>query len=285
MRLRSLPLIFLSLLFPVTSIHAVGSPPGVAVPEVVGGSLVIVGGNGMPSVVPKIFIELAGGPDALIVVLPTAKRPVPETCGFVSALQYAGAHNIHVLTATARKDVEAPKMLDVLRQAKGVWFDGGDQFRYASAYRGTKVEPLFHDVLRRGGVIGGTSAGATIQGDYLLGGDDRKQLNPPRLDYPHALNFLPGTAIDQHFAQRNRFADMTRLLKNYPMFLGIGLDEKTAIIVHGHIAEIHGRGKVHFYDPHRPIPSGVPDYVDLAEGDHYDLRARKSLPMVAGPRR
>ena len=183
-----------------------------------------------------------------------------------------------MLPATARKDVEDAKNLDVLRQSRGVWFDGGNQSLYFAAYQDTKAAPLFHDVLRRGGVIGGTSAGTTIQGDYLVGGKDRKQASGPHKEYPRSLHFLPGTAVDQHFTRRNRFGDMTLLLKNHPRFLGIGLDESTALIVRGCVGEIMGKGNIHFYDRNRPVKKGQPDYETLAAGGRYDLKSRKILP-------
>src|SRR5262249_12275616 len=155
------------------------------------------------------------GPDALIVVLPTANPdPVPMTEG--GFLQRAGAKNVKVLPGRELKEVEDPKNLDILKQAKGVWFGGGRQWRFVDAYEGTKAEALFHDVLKRGGVIGGSSAGATIQGYYLCRGGAIGNTDIMSEGYERGLSFLPGVGIDQHFAQRNRFADMTALMKVYP---------------------------------------------------------------------
>jgi cyanophycinase len=164
-----------------------------------------------------------------------------------------------------------------LRQARGVWFGGGRQWRFVDAYEGTKAEPIFRDLLQRGGVIGGSSAGATIQGYYLCRGSP---LGPQHMmceGYERGLNFLPGVAIDQHFSQRKRFPDMTALMKIYPQLLGIGLDEATAMIVKGHTATIMGRGKVHFYDRRNPIVPGQADYESLSAGDRYDLKDRKRV--------
>jgi cyanophycinase len=257
-----------------------GSPwppatPGV--PEVPKGSLVIVGGGGMPAEVTKNFIELAGGPDALIVVLPTANPdPVPANAE-ATFLSRAGARNVKVLPARTLADVEDPKNLAILKEAGGVWFGGGRQWRFVDAYAGTKAEEAFRDVLRRGGVIGGSSAGATIQGDYLCRGSPLNNTDVQCEGYERGLGFLPGVAIDQHFTQRKRHPDMTALMKEYPQFLGIGLDEATAIIVKGTVAEVMGRGKAHFYDTKRTTAPGEPDYEALAEGGRYDLKARKVL--------
>lgn len=252
-------------------------PKEVSPAELASGSLVIVGGGGMPPDVTKKFIELAGGPDALIVILPTANPdPLPPR-GEENLFTRAGARNVKVLPARELKDVEDPRNLDILKQARGVWFGGGRQWRFVDAYEGTRAEELFRDVLRRGGVIGGSSAGATIQGEYLSRGSPLGNLEMMCEGYERGLRFLPGTVIDQHFTQRKRHADMTALMKTHPQLLGIGLDEGTALIVKGHEANVMGRGKAHFYDRRKPVESDKPDYEALEAGDRYDLKERKTL--------
>ncbi len=95
--------------------------------------------------------------------------------------------------------------------------------------------------------------------------------------YERALDFLPGVGIDQHFTQRKRQPDMTAFMKRYPQFLGIGLDEATAIVVQGHEAQVMGRGQAHFYDRKKPVKEGEPDYEALKAGGRYDLKERKIL--------
>jgi cyanophycinase len=250
-----------------------------AVPDVPQGSLVIVGGGGVSPAILRKFIDLAGGPDAPIVLLPTAQPdPIPPRYGEAIMLERAGAKNVHILPKLDLKDVEDPKNLDLLRQAKGIWFGGGRQWRFVDAYEGTKAEPLFHDVLRRGGVIGGSSAGASIQAEYLARGSPLNNTDMMCEGYERGLGFLPGVAVDQHFSARRRFADMTALMKTYPQLLGIGIDESTALVVQGHIGEVMGRGKVHFYDRRIPLTKDGPDYEAVEAGGRYDLKARKVLP-------
>jgi cyanophycinase len=247
------------------------------VPEVPKGSLVIVGGGGVPADVAQKFIELAGGPDALIVVLPTAQPdPVPASEG--SFLKRAGAKNVVTLPSRKLEDVEDPKNLETLKKAGGVWFGGGRQWRFVDAYEGTKAEEASRDVLRRGGVIGGSSAGATIQGYYLCRGSPLNNTDILCEGYERGLNFLPGVAIDQHFAQRKRFGDMTALMKAYPQLLGVGLDEATALVVRGHVGEIMGQGQAHFYDRCKPAEEDKPDHESVKAGGRYDLKERKVLP-------
>jgi cyanophycinase len=248
-------------------------------PNVPSGSLVIVGGGGMTADVARRFVDLAGGPDTLIVYLPTA---VPERqarrARVPSFLRRAGAKNVKVLPQSRLKDVESPRFLAVLRKARGVWFGGGRQWRFIDAYAGTKAEPLLHDVLKRGGVIGGSSAGASIQGGYLARANPLGNRDIMADGYERGLNFLPGVAIDQHFAQRKRFRDMTRLMRRYPQLLGIGLDEATAIVIQKSTATVMGRGQVHVYDRRKPLLPGNSDHESLRAGDRYDLKARRAIP-------
>ncbi len=259
-------------------------PPRQApVPEVAGGSLVIVGGGGMPADVTKKFIELAGGPDAPIVVLPIAGETIPAYPREVAMFQKAGARHVQALTAHDRQEVENPKSLELLKNARGIWFGGGRQWRFVDAYMGTKAHELFRDVLRRGGVIGGSSAGATIQGAYLCRGSPLANLEMMCEGYERGLDFLPGVAIDQHFTQRRRFPDMRALMKVYPQLLGIGIDEATALIVRGHLGDVMGRGQVHFFDRRAPLQDGQPDHVSVKAGGRYDLKERRVLPAADRP--
>ena len=149
---------------------------------------------------------------------------------------------------------------------------------FVDAYEGTRAVELFHDVLARGGVIGGSSAGATIQGEYLVRGSPLGNTDMMALGYERGFAFLPGTAIDQHVRQRNRFADMSRVLDRHSQLLGIGLDETTAIVVRGEVAEVLGQGQAHFYDRHRDHPEGGPDHESLPAGRRYNLKERRVVP-------
>lgn len=138
-----------------------------------------------------------------------------------------------------------------------------------------------HDVLARGGVIGGSSAGASIQGDYMPRGNPLGNRDIMSEGYEQGLGFLTGVAIDQHFAQRDRFADMTSLIKTYPQLLGIGIDEGTALIVRQSIAEIVGKGNVSFYDSRRQDADDDKDYVSVGAGQRFDLKARRVVEGVS----
>lgn len=245
-------------------------------PVVEKGTLVIVGGGGFPPGLVTRFVELAGGKDAKIVVLPTANPdPLPDKGG--ELFTKAGTGKVTVLKSRLLADVASDKYLEAFKEATGVWFGGGRQWRFVDAYEDTKALELMRDVLRRGGVIGGTSAGATIQGDYLCRASPFENFSMMYEGYERGFAFLPGTAIDQHFTQRKRFGDMSVLIRAHPQLLGIGIDEATALIVRGHVAEITGKGKAHFYDARRVRKIGAADHDALSNGERYDLRARRVM--------
>jgi cyanophycinase len=246
-------------------------------PNVPKGTLVIVGGGGMPSAISRRFIEAGGGEDGKFVILPISMPDPINTAAEEDNLRRMGAKNVTVVPFREKDQLEDPKILEVFKNATGIWFGGGRQWNFVDAYEGTKLPALMRDVLSRGGVIGGSSAGATIQGDYMVRGAPAGPQIMMCEGYEKALGFLPGVAIDQHFSARNRFKDMTALMKTYPQFLGIGLDEATAIVVQGQVAEIMGRGKVHFYDTKKSRKDGEADYDAYPAGTRYDLKHRKVL--------
>jgi cyanophycinase len=239
-----------------------------------------VGGGVVTEEIWKKFIALAGGPDALIILIPTAQEdPVAFDHPDVKALQKHGAKAVLILHTRDRKAADSPKFSDVLLRAKGVWFCGGRQWRFVDAYEGTLTEKRFHEVLARGGVIGGTSAGASIQADYMPRGHPLGNTTMMAEGYEKGFGFLPGTAIDQHFFARKRTDDMTALMQTHPQFLGIGIDESTALVVKDHLAEVIGKSSVGFYDWSAGKPKGPKDYIEVKTGGKFDLKARKVIEL------
>jgi cyanophycinase len=134
-----------------------------------------------------------------------------------------------------------------------------------------------HEVLARGGVIMGSSAGASIQADYLARANPLGNRDIIAEGYERGLGFIKGVAIDQHFAQRKRFKDMSLLVARYPQLLGIGIDEGTALIVEGEVGRVTGSGSVHFYDRRKPVIKGEPDYESVRGGGSYQMAKRLIL--------
>lgn len=247
-------------------------------PTVNKGTLVIVGGGRTPPGLNKQFVDSAGGGKAFIVVLPTAlPDPIPSHEALAESFRRQGARVV-ILPARTLAEVESSEYLEAFRKATGIWFSGGRQWRFVDAYEDTKALQLMHEVLQRGGVIGGTSAGASIQAEYLARGSPYGNLEIIAEGYERGLGFLKGVAIDQHFTQRRRHGQMATLTKTFPQFLGIGIDESTALIVRGHRAMVVGQGRAFFYDSRRMVGKGEPDYQAVSAGGEYDLRERRIVP-------
>lgn len=250
-------------------------------PLVENGTLVIVGGGGMPRGLMERIVELAGGKGhARMVYVPCSEQDdLGEKQGMVEAWKKLGVkHATFIHTKNRDKSNSDEEFLEPLKHATGIWFGGGRQWNFADSYYGTTAHKLMKDVLRRGGVIGGSSAGASIQARYLARATPIGNFRIRAPGYERGgLGFISGVAIDQHFSQRRRHRDMTELMAHYPQLLGIGLDEATAIIVQKSIADVVGRGRVHFYDRNQPVVPGQPDYIALPDGSCYDLAEREIL--------
>ncbi|HEV7281788.1 MAG TPA: Type 1 glutamine amidotransferase-like domain-containing protein [Pirellulaceae bacterium] len=246
-----------------------------AITKVAGGTLILIGGGGMPDGIMRRFVDLAGGKEAHIVVLPTAMPdPIPEQGGVVDELSKLGAKTVTVLPERTLDKVESAEYIGALTNATGIWFGGGRQWRFVDAYLDTEAQEAMHDMLARGGVIMGSSAGASIQAEFLARGNPLGNAEIMADGYQRGLGFLPGAAVDQHFSERNRRQDMLDLVKRYPAWLGIGLDEATAIVVHGEIAEVIGRANAFFFAAAAAEPNGEIVVTELAAGGRYDLTRR-----------
>jgi cyanophycinase len=248
-------------------------PAAPAEPVVKKGTLVIIGGGGTTQQIMDAFFTAAGGKDALIVVIPTTEKDGPGDSGF---LRKYGATNVKTLFTLDRKLANDPKFSEMLTTAGGVWFGGGRQWRFIDSFEGTLAEKRFHEVLARGGAIGGSSAGASIQSEYMPRGHPLGNTIVAVEGYEKGFGFLPGCAVDQHFFARKRTADMTGLMKLHPQFLGIGIDEATAIIVTGSTAEVMGKSKVAFFDTKKK-PAEDKDYEEVFPGEKYDLKKRTKV--------
>ena len=238
------------------------------------GALVIVGGAMRDPAILTRFLELAGGIDAPIVVIPTAGGAAeygPDWRG-LGSFRALGAKNLTVLHTTDRKVADSEEFVRPIREARGVFFGGGRQWRLADSYLNTRTQEALFELLDRGGVIGGSSAGATIQGSYLARGDTSGNTIMMG-DHVEGLGFLKNSAIDQHLLARNRQFDLIEVIQAHPQLLGIGIDEDTAIVVQGDQFDVIGQGYVAIYDVQKMIPPNGFFYL-LAPGDRFDLVER-----------
>jgi cyanophycinase len=240
------------------------------------GTLVIVGGALEDSFILDRFLEIAGGPEAPLVIIPTAGEGdvYDEFYSGVADFKKAGFKDVTVRHTRDRNVANTDEFVAPIRRARAVWFPGGRQWRLADSYLDTRTELELKALLDRGGVIGGTSAGATIQGSYLVRGDTKNNVIMMG-DHVKGFGFLKNVAIDQHLLARNRHFDLIPVIEKHPELLGIGIDEDTAIVVTGDRFEVVGKSVVAIYDNRRTLPNDGRFYF-LRGGDTYDLKTRQA---------
>lgn len=244
------------------------------------GSLVIVGGGRMEKEIAQEFVDRAGGIDSPFVIVPGANAGEDWDEKYVakSFLARMGAKDITVLHTRDRDVANSWEFTAPLRRAKGVWIDGGRQWRLTDAYLGTRTHSELFCVLCRGGVIGGSSAGATIQGSYLVRGAPEGNTIMMAKGHEVGFGFLSCAAIDQHVIARKRENDLAEVLDTYPGLLGIGIDEGTAIVVTGRRFKVIGVSQVVIHDRYWPKAADQ-KYELLSPGDEFDLCCRRKVEL------
>ena len=265
------------------------------------GSLVIVGGAGgvEGAKIFKRFVELAGGEKAKILVVPTASSSGEKTTAesFRKARIREGGiepASLAILHTRDPKEADTEEFVAPIREATGIWFSGGRQWRLVDSYGDTLAEQEFRAVLERGGAIGGSSAGATIQGSFLARGDTTG--NTIMLgDHQRGFAYLTNATIDQHVVARGRELDLIEVLTDpesrmepgheKKSLMGFGVDEDTAMVVTGDHFEVIGKpsGAVLVYDP-TSWAKGLPakqKFLRLGPGSIYDMNLRKPIKHLA----
>jgi cyanophycinase len=247
------------------------------------GYLVIHGGGDSPEPLDE-FIRLAGGAQANIIVIPTAagfdEYGEQFQQNYFRPFRERRVTNIRVLHTMDREIADSDAFVAPIKTATGVWFTGGRQWRLADAYLDTKTERALWSLLDRGGVVGGGSAGATIQGSYLVRGDTRGALTPIG-DHERGFGFMKNCAIDQHLLSRNRQFDMLNVIRLHPDLLGIGIDADAGIVVHGDEFRVIGTGHVAIYDPKLIGANG--HFYFLEKGERFQLSTRIPISEKGEP--
>jgi cyanophycinase len=277
MRMLAVALVLCSLpaLPALNSLPALNAEPAVKGPE--RGALVIVGGGRVGADILTRFFDLAGGRDAPLVVIPTANgaESFPSDWSGLRMFKDFGVTNITVLHTTDRKVADSEEFVKPITTARAVWFPGGRQWRLVDSYLHTRTQREVERVLERGGVVGGSSAGASILASYMVRGARENNYIMMAPGYEEGFGLIKGVAIDQHMLTRNRQDDLEEVVARHPEVLGIGIDESTAIIVRGQQFEIAGASKVAIHDGRevageRQQRNGK-KYFFMAPGERYDL--------------
>lgn len=250
----------------------------------------LIGGGGMTDEMWHVFFDLAGSESAKLVIIPTAfdENSInydPEFKILKRQFKTRGFNDIQFVHTRDRSIANSDEFTKPLKTATAVWLTGGRQWRMADTYVQTKVHTELKNVLNRGGIIGGHSAGASIQGSYLARGGRDVNGNYKIISTPEVgFGFVTNIAFDQHHLYRNRQYDMFDLLRVRPELLGVGIDEDTAVIVQGNEFEVIGNKYVAVYDGTFWSPyfneidtqeTGKDKFYVLKNGDKYNLKERR----------
>jgi cyanophycinase len=176
------------------------------------------------------------------------------------------------------KEANKPTFVKPLKEATAAWLGGGDQSRLANAYRGTAVERELRQLLARGGVVGGTSAGASVMSSVMITGGN------PQVRVGSGFGLLPDVVIDQHFENRQRQQRLLGVLAQNRNCLGLGIDEQTAVVVRGHTFTVVGNANVLVcMPPSAEEPASVTKVLKPGEGSDLLLLSRSVMSRLTSP--
>jgi cyanophycinase len=260
------------------------------------GTLIIIGGHedrdpkGDRTILREVARRVRGG--KLVLATVASHKPEGYFDDYRRAFEDLEIGELVELYLENRCEAEAKEKLAVLDEAAGVFFSGGDQLRITSQVGDTPIEKKVRALFERGGLIAGTSAGATAMSETMLvRGASAETHRIGDLHMAPGLGLIRDVIIDQHFAERGRFGRLLGAIAHNPRVLGLGIDEDTAAIVEGHCFEVIGSGAVYVFDgqhvTHSNIAEARPERVlslhdvrvhVLGTGNGFDFGTRQPSP-------
>jgi cyanophycinase len=222
----------------------------------------------------ETFIRLAGGPQANFVFVPTADGAVDLENLSLEQFPFDRLKHVTVLHTRCRSEADSEAFVAPLRKATGVWFGSGRQFRLIDSYLHTRFQRELKSLLRRGGVIGGWSAGGVVLASKLVHSAILDQRALVTKGYDEGFGLLAHSVIDQRVGSRHKEAELSEVVEVHPELVGLGLDESTSILVRGDILEVIGPGRLTISDNKEHAGK---KYHFLKAGDRFNLRTRSQL--------
>ncbi len=239
------------------------------------GPLIIIGGGedkeGERVILREVARRLGGGR----LVIATVASHEPE--GYFEAYERAfvdlGVTDLAELYVKDRAETLDPSKLDLLDGAAGVFFSGGDQLRISSQIGDTPVEQRVREIHERGGLLAGTSAGASVMSETMLvKGTSGESYRIGDVHMAPGLGLVRNMIIDQHFAERGRFGRLFGAVAHNPRELGIGIDEDTALVFEDERFEVIGSGCVYVVDGAGVTHSNIAEAEPERSLSMYDVR-------------
>ena len=244
-----------------------------------GGSLVIAGGGHLPPEIRRRFLALAGGPErATIVIVPAFVADAVQVESLCETWRKLGVQRVQVLQARSRDESNLAAFGFPLDEATGVWLSGGQQERLSALYAGTQVEAKLQSLIERGGVVGGTSAGAAAMTKVMI------EQGVEEATEGRGFDLFRDAIVDQHFLRRSRLNRMIGLLDAYPDRVAFGIDESTALVVQVPKGRLGVIGSSYVVACVPKTEAGTRRFEIMKPGDHIDLAGlRDGRTKVSSP--
>ncbi|HWR45011.1 cyanophycinase [Sporomusa sp.] len=227
------------------------------------GSLLIIGGHEDKTgerVILRKFVDMTGGRDSRIIIIATATDE-PRVVGreYKELFTSMGAAIVNIMAIANRDTANQTQQAEVIKNATGIFFTGGDQLRLTSILGGSAVDAAIRAAFMQGAVIAGTSAGAAVMSETMIvGGNSNDTPKKSSLSMAHGMGFLSEAVVDQHFAQRGRINRLLSSVAQNPHVMGIGIDEDTALIVRpDRVCEVVGSQTVTIIDGKNIVYSNI----------------------------
>jgi cyanophycinase len=229
----------------------------------------------------KEFLRLARGAKARIVVMTVATDKVEEVGrDYVNAFKGLGVDDVTIVDVSTREDAQAEAGIKAVEGATGIFFTGGDQLHITSLLGGSSLHQALFQRFKKGVIVAGTSAGASMMGNSMILSGDRDET--PRfssVEIGPGMDFLIGAIIDTHFSQRGRIGRLLTAVAHFPQDLGIGVDENTALVITDHHFDVIGEGAVTVVDAGAITYTNLPN---IKEGESLALFNVKIHVIPAG---
>jgi cyanophycinase len=261
------------------------------------GCLIIIGGHedrdprGERAILREVAKHVNGG--KLVLATVASHQPEGYFEEYEKAFADLGLGDLVELYVQERSEAGDREKLSVLDDAAGIFFSGGDQLRITSQIGDTGIEAKVRSLYERGGVVAGTSAGASVMSETMLvKGTSKETHRIGDLHMSPGMGLVRDVIIDQHFAERGRFGRLIGAVAHNPRVLGLGIDEDTAAMVEGDVFRVIGSGAVYVVDGTDVSYCNVAEARSecalsmhdvrvhvLSDGDSFDLKARRPIPQ------
>ena len=221
--------------------------------EKISGNLIIIGGaedkKGKKEILKRVAKYIDPNKDKMLIATIATEYPEKSYGNYKTIFNNLGIKNIEKLDISVREEAFEKENIDLIKEADLLFFTGGDQLRITSMIGGSPVYDAIKELCINGGIIAGTSAGASVMSDVMIvGGEEEESPKKSTLNMSAGLGLIKNTLIDQHFAQRGRIGRLLTAIAQNPEVLGIGIDEDTAIVINDDELTVIGSGAVYFVD-------------------------------------